>query len=115
MRRYKVRCPPNHLLFRLPFRVLLFPLLYHHADLVHPNLPNIAYNGNQPGDPKKGVQVIVDVIRGEGVAAGKEWPRSLCLGSDCHATVKAESEKTLARLEEWKEASFATDFNQRSS
>ncbi|KAG7439413.1 uncharacterized protein BT62DRAFT_913725, partial [Guyanagaster necrorhizus] len=42
-----------------------------------------AYNGNQPGDPKKGVQVMLDVVRGEGVTRGKEFPKSLVLGSGC--------------------------------
>ena len=70
----------------------------------------LAYNGKQPGDPKKGVQVIIDVVHGEGAAAEKEFPTVVALGSDCYSVVKAVSEKTLARLEEWKEVSFSTDF-----
>ncbi|KAF8075755.1 hypothetical protein FPV67DRAFT_1469077 [Lyophyllum atratum] len=69
-----------------------------------------AYNGKQPGDPLKGVEVIADVVRGEGVAAGKTFPTSLSLGSDCYTIVKGESEKTLARLEEWKDVTQSTDF-----
>ncbi|KAK0194698.1 hypothetical protein F5146DRAFT_1135449 [Armillaria mellea] len=42
-----------------------------------------AYDGKQPGDPKKGVLVMLDVVREEGVAQGKEFPKSLLLGSDC--------------------------------
>ncbi|GLB33166.1 putative short-chain dehydrogenases reductases (SDR) family protein [Lyophyllum shimeji] len=70
-----------------------------------------AYNGKQPGDPRKGVEIMVDVVRGEGVAAGKEFPTVLALGSDCYNVVKTESERTLARLEEWKEVSKSTDFD----
>ena len=58
----------------------------------------------------KGVEVMVDVVRGEGVAKGKPFPTVLALGSDCFDTVKADSEKTLARLEEWKDVSKSTDF-----
>ncbi|KAG5640096.1 hypothetical protein DXG03_001233 [Asterophora parasitica] len=70
-----------------------------------------AYNGKQPGDPRKGVKVIVDVIHGEGVATGKSFPTVLALGSDTYRVVKTASEETLARLEEWKEATTSTDFD----
>ncbi|TFK39239.1 hypothetical protein BDQ12DRAFT_604317, partial [Crucibulum laeve] len=69
-----------------------------------------AYNGKQPGNPLKGVEVILDVVRGEGAAAVKSFPRGLALGTDCYNVVKAESEKILTRIEEWKEVSFSTDF-----
>ncbi|TFK69342.1 NAD(P)-binding protein [Pluteus cervinus] len=69
-----------------------------------------AYNGRQPGDPQKGVNVILDVIRGEGVAVGKPFPSSLQLGSDCYRIVKEEQEKTLTSLELWKDVSISTDF-----
>ncbi|KAF9040838.1 hypothetical protein BJ165DRAFT_1492515 [Panaeolus papilionaceus] len=68
------------------------------------------YNGKQPGNPLEGVRVIVDVVRGEGGAAGKPFPTNLCLGSDCYSVAKQESEKVLERLEEWKDVSFSTDF-----
>ncbi|KAF8652848.1 hypothetical protein AX16_004123 [Volvariella volvacea WC 439] len=73
-----------------------------------------AYNGNQPGDPSKAVQVILDVIHGTGIAEGKEWPVSLSLGTDCYNTVKAESEKILKRLDDWKDVTFSTDFPKSS-
>ena len=30
-----------------------------------------AYNGNQPGDPEKAVARVIDVVKQEGVAAGR--------------------------------------------
>lgn len=69
-----------------------------------------AYNGKQPGDPKKGVRVIIDVVRGEGSAKGREYPEGLRLGSDCYAVAKRESEKVIKEADEWKEVSFSTDF-----
>lgn len=71
-----------------------------------------AYNGKQPGDPLKGVEVMVDVVRGEGTAVGKPFPLALSLGSDCYAVVKTESEKALEQGELWKEVSQSTDFSQ---
>ncbi|ESK87077.1 short-chain oxidoreductase, partial [Moniliophthora roreri MCA 2997] len=62
-----------------------------------------AYNGRQPGDPQRGVEVVLDIVRGEGVAKDKPFQKSIQLGSDCYAVAKAESEKALDRLEEWKE------------
>ncbi len=61
-----------------------------------------AYNTNQPGDPKKGVQVMLDVVRGEGVAQGKEFPKSLLLGSDCFGSVQKQLDDYLKLQSEWK-------------
>jgi hypothetical protein len=69
-----------------------------------------AYNGKQPGDPLKGVKIMVDVVRGEGQAAGKEFPPALALGTDCYTVVKTESERSLRLLEEWKDVTASTDF-----
>ncbi|KAF9025560.1 NAD(P)-binding protein [Hymenopellis radicata] len=42
-------------------------------------------DGKQPGDTGKAVEIIVDVVRGEGVAKGRAggMPSFLLLGSDC--------------------------------
>ncbi|KAG6818670.1 hypothetical protein H0H93_002997 [Arthromyces matolae] len=68
------------------------------------------YNLKQPGDPKKGVEVMIDVVRGEGQAKGKPFPTVLELGSDCYTSTKAVCENMLTSLEEWKEVTFSTDF-----
>ncbi|KAK7021899.1 hypothetical protein VNI00_017188 [Paramarasmius palmivorus] len=69
-----------------------------------------AYNNKQPGNPIKGAEIMVDIVRGEGFAEGKPFSNNIQLGSDCYATAKEESEKALLRLEEWKDVSFSTDF-----
>ncbi|KAF5363706.1 hypothetical protein D9756_001124 [Leucocoprinus leucothites] len=69
-----------------------------------------AYNGKQPGDPNKAVEIIVDLLRGEGLAKGREFPTSLALGTDCYNVVKEESERALKNLEEWKDVTQSTDF-----
>lgn len=70
----------------------------------------LAYNGKQPGDPAEGVRVIVDVVRGEGGAAGKPFPTSLVLGSDALNVARTVSTEALAHLDEWQTVSVSTDF-----
>ncbi|KAG8910060.1 hypothetical protein FRC02_007407, partial [Tulasnella sp. 418] len=69
-----------------------------------------SYNGKQPGDPVKFVEVMLDVVRGEGVAAGRKIPTVLPLGSDCYNGIQAYCAKTLGVLEEWKDVIVSTDF-----
>ncbi|KAK7692558.1 hypothetical protein QCA50_004188 [Cerrena zonata] len=69
-----------------------------------------AYSLKQPGDPKKGVNVMIDIIKGEGGATGREFPTVVALGSDCYEGVKAICNKTLENLEVWKDLSTSTDF-----
>ena len=53
---------------------------------------------------------MVDVIRGEGVAAGRPFPATLPLGSDCFNAITAACEKSLANLTEWEDVITGTDF-----
>ncbi|KAH6915606.1 short chain dehydrogenase [Coprinopsis sp. MPI-PUGE-AT-0042] len=71
-----------------------------------------AYNGKQPGDPEKGVRLMLDVIKGTGIAAGKAFPRAVAVGSDSYDAAKEEMAKEVVRLDEWKEASFAVGFDE---
>ncbi|GJJ15055.1 hypothetical protein Clacol_009330 [Clathrus columnatus] len=69
-----------------------------------------AYNGKQPGDPKKLASVVLDVVRKEGVAEGRDIPVSLPLGSDCFEGVRSTLEKTTKVLNEWEDVIKGTDF-----
>jgi len=69
-----------------------------------------AYNGRQPGDPKKGAETIVDLVRGEGAAQGRDAPSVMALGSDCFEDVQTAASDTLKRLAEWESVSKSTDF-----
>ncbi|TFK18211.1 short chain dehydrogenase [Coprinopsis marcescibilis] len=71
-----------------------------------------AKNGNQPGDPVKGVKVIADIVHGTGVAKDKAFPLGVCLGSDAYNVGVSVASKNLELLEEWKDVSFMTDFVQ---
>ncbi|CAM1504865.1 Fc.00g024560.m01.CDS01 [Cosmosporella sp. VM-42] len=60
-------------------------------------------DGKQPGDVKKGCQVLVDVLTKSGIAEGRDVPVRVVLGSDCEKFIRDECDDTLALLDEWKE------------
>jgi hypothetical protein len=66
-------------------------------------------NGNQQGDPKKAVKIMVDVVRGEGVAEGKDMPERLPLGPDILAKIKDKYTKYLEFCTEWEDVITSTD------
>lgn len=62
-----------------------------------------AIPGTQPGDPMKAMRFVVDVVRGEGVAAGREWPSYLVLGEDAERDVRKKCMMMLKHLDEWQD------------
>ncbi|KAF4161536.1 hypothetical protein CNMCM6936_003377 [Aspergillus lentulus] len=64
----------------------------------------------QPGNVEKGVSIILDLVRSEGVAAGKKIPFRLPLGTDCYESIKEKCEETLTLLDEWKDVINSTDY-----
>lgn len=68
-------------------------------------------NNAQVGDPKKGAKLMVDVIRGEGAAAGKELPLRLPMGSDILEEIRQKCKDTLAICDEWEKEILSTDFD----
>ena len=62
-----------------------------------------AIHGKQPGDPVKAMNVVVDTVRGEGVAAGREWPSLLVLGEDAERDIRDRCTKILKHLDEWQD------------
>ena len=54
-------------------------------------------------DPDKAAEVIVDVVRGEGVAKGRTWPEYLFLGEGTEAAVRGKYSKVLKvlQVDEW--------------
>jgi len=67
-------------------------------------------DGRQPGDPRKLVEIIVDVARAEGVAQGREVPVALPVGKDAWGLVHGVVERMGRTLEEWKDVIESTDF-----
>ncbi|KAK7449194.1 hypothetical protein VKT23_013340 [Stygiomarasmius scandens] len=66
-------------------------------------------NYKQLGDPVKCVQIIADIVRGEGIAKDKPFPTNLQLGSDCYKVAKDTAERTLRNLQDWEEVILSTD------
>lgn len=65
---------------------------------------------NQPGDPVKLVETILDLVRQEGIAEGKDIPLRMPLGVDVFDDMKAKCEETLSLLDEWRDVIRSTDF-----
>ena len=63
------------------------------------------------GDPDKAMEVVVDVVRGEGVASGKSWPFYLILGEDADRDVGMRCRKVLGVLGEWKDVALSVSFD----
>ena len=57
--------------------------------------------GTVNGDPDKAAEAIVDVVRGEGVAKGRQWPEYLFLGEGAEEAVRSKCSKALKILDEW--------------
>jgi len=68
------------------------------------------YNGKQPGDPEKFVKVMIDLVKSEGAAEGREVPVSLPLGSDALKVIGETCESTVKVLTGWKDVITSTDF-----
>lgn len=68
-----------------------------------------ATEGKQTGDPVKGVNRIIDIVKGEGFAAGKEFPPWVLIGPDVLALARKKMEDDLKLLGEWAELSSSTD------
>lgn len=66
-------------------------------------------DGNQPGDVKKGCNVVVDALTGTGVGAGKDLPVRVVLGSDCEKAISDKCSSTMQLLDEWREVLRSTD------
>jgi hypothetical protein len=58
-------------------------------------------DGNQPGDTEKAVRIIIDVVKGEGVAAGKEQPERLPIGKDALDGMKKQYTEGLKICQDW--------------
>ncbi|KAG9030808.1 hypothetical protein FRB95_003500 [Tulasnella sp. JGI-2019a] len=68
-------------------------------------------NGKQPGDPVKLSEVIVDLVRDEGVTKGRELPTvALPLGKDAWGLVNGVVGQMGKTLEEWKDVIESTNF-----
>jgi NAD(P)-dependent dehydrogenase (short-subunit alcohol dehydrogenase family) len=76
-----------------------------YRETVGARLANIRrQNGNQPGDPIRAAEAIIEITRAENP------PRHLVLGAIAVDAVTARLRKTLADIERWRELGLATDY-----
>ena len=54
-----------------------------------------AYNGKQPGDPKRFVKLLMDIVRGEGAVKERSVPTNLPVGSDGYKVVREICERNI--------------------
>ncbi|KAG6856147.1 hypothetical protein H0H87_007052 [Tephrocybe sp. NHM501043] len=67
--------------------------------------------GTEKGDPDKAMEAVVDIVRGEGVAAGRPWPGLLVLGEDAERDVRDKCNKVLKALDDWKDVTCGVNFD----
>ena len=66
-------------------------------------------NHKQLGDAKKGGNAIIDIVTGEGLAAGLGFSPTVLLGSDCYRDVRGILAGSIERMDKWKKLSCSTD------
>ncbi len=68
---------------------------------------DLSGSGFCTGDATKAMDVLVDVVRGEGKARGKEWPLYFVFGPGGEKAVRHKCEKILRVMDEWKDVTDA--------
>jgi NAD(P)-dependent dehydrogenase (short-subunit alcohol dehydrogenase family) len=67
------------------------------------------------GDPRKGMEVLVDIVKGEGKAKGRDMPSYVFLGESAHEAVKKQIETIGKTAEEWKDITSDLNFDSLST
>ena len=64
----------------------------------------------QPGDPAKGVERIIEIVKSEGGTTSKSFPVSLALGPDAVTTIRKKCADTVNLVDEWETVSSNTTY-----
>jgi NAD(P)-dependent dehydrogenase (short-subunit alcohol dehydrogenase family) len=70
---------------------------------------DLAEWGMPPGDPAKVAKAMADVVRGEGMAAGRVWSSRIALGSDSLRWWKIKRQQEAVVMERWEDVTLSTD------
>lgn len=68
-------------------------------------------DSNQPGDPKKFVQIAIDLVYNEGSFKGKDIGLRLPLGNDAYDEISQKLAKTTTLLKDWESVIRSTDYD----
>ncbi|CAK5274190.1 unnamed protein product [Mycena citricolor] len=60
-----------------------------------------AVPGTEKGDRVKAMELLADVVRGEGKAAGRPWPGRLPLGEDAERDMRIKCKRVVDGLDQW--------------
>ena len=69
----------------------------------------LAELGMPPGDPVKIAKAVADIVRGEGMAAGKVWSSRIALGSDSLRWWKIKRQQEEVVMDRWEDVTVSTD------
>ena len=67
-------------------------------------------HGNEPGDSVKAGKVVVDLVRGEGAADGRELPTLIPLGPDTLDVIDGVTNEYTKTRSEWKNVIVSTGY-----
>lgn len=70
-----------------------------------------ATHGKQAGDPRRAGEVLVHLVKQEGLVQGRDLPVDIALGSDSHDIIKLACESTLRTLRVWDDVIVSTDYS----
>lgn len=70
---------------------------------------DLAEWGIPPGEPTKVAKAMADVVRGEGIAAGRVWSSRIALGSDSLRWQKIKRQQEAVVMERWEDVTLSTD------
>ena len=72
----------------------------------------LTINGKQPNDPERGMEIVVDVVRGEGRAAGRPFPLWLALGADAVRDIRTKATRIVESIDAYQDLSVAVGYDQ---
>ncbi|KAH8892897.1 NAD(P)-binding protein [Thozetella sp. PMI_491] len=70
---------------------------------------DLAEWGMPPGDPAKVAKAMADVVKGEGMAAGRVWSSRIALGSDSLRWWKIKKQQEAVVMDRWEDVTLSTD------
>ncbi|KAI0409177.1 hypothetical protein F4802DRAFT_545712 [Xylaria palmicola] len=72
----------------------------------------VNFHGQQLGNPVKGAEILYDVITSSGLAAGRELPGFLPLGSDANTEITKSAKATIDEIQAWADITSQSDYPQ---
>ncbi|RYP65062.1 hypothetical protein DL771_008483 [Monosporascus sp. 5C6A] len=70
---------------------------------------DLAEWGMPPGDPAKVAKAMADIVKGEGMAAGRVWSSRIALGSDSLRWWKIKRQQEAVVMDRWEDVTLSTD------